>query len=226
MEIPPRRHPRPRAGATAVALVAASAARRAALAEQTVKAFSRGAVEVSLRPALAAIDPALSVDADIIVADLETRSQTAALLPWMAQRRGSVAVVALIDDPDPRWARSALQAGINAIISREATEEELHLALAAADAGLVLLHPASVRIMLTKLLEPPPLDYQYEQLTAREREVLRLLSDGLGNKEIAARLEISEHTAKFHISSILGKLGAATRTEAVTQGIKRGLIAI
>jgi len=65
-----------------------------------------------------------------------------------------------------------------------------------------------------------------EELTARERQVLRLLGDGLGNKEIAARLAISEHTAKFHISSILGKLSAASRTEAVSQGIRRGLIPI
>ncbi len=65
-----------------------------------------------------------------------------------------------------------------------------------------------------------------DELTAREREVLRLLGDGLGNKEIAARLAISEHTAKFHISSILGKLSVASRTEAVSQGIKMGLIPI
>jgi DNA-binding NarL/FixJ family response regulator len=65
-----------------------------------------------------------------------------------------------------------------------------------------------------------------EQLTAREREVLAFMSDGLGNKEIAARLGISEHTVKFHTSSILGKLSVASRTEAVTQGIRRGLIAL
>jgi DNA-binding NarL/FixJ family response regulator len=56
--------------------------------------------------------------------------------------------------------------------------------------------------------------------------VLRLISEGLGNKEIAARLEISEHTAKFHISSILGKLGVSSRTEAVSNGIRKGLIPI
>ena len=65
-----------------------------------------------------------------------------------------------------------------------------------------------------------------EDLTARESEVLRLVSMGLGNKEIAARLAISEHTAKFHISSILGKLHAASRTEAVSLGIRKGLIPI
>jgi DNA-binding NarL/FixJ family response regulator len=63
-----------------------------------------------------------------------------------------------------------------------------------------------------------------EPLTTREREVLRLLAAGLGNKEIAAKLSISEHTAKFHVASILGKLGAASRTEAVALGMRHGLI--
>jgi DNA-binding NarL/FixJ family response regulator len=63
-----------------------------------------------------------------------------------------------------------------------------------------------------------------EELTPREVEVLRLLADGLGNKEVALRLGISDHTVQFHISSILAKLGAGSRTEAVTLGIRRGLI--
>jgi DNA-binding NarL/FixJ family response regulator len=65
-----------------------------------------------------------------------------------------------------------------------------------------------------------------EHLTARETVVLRLMALGLGNKEIASRLDISEHTAKFHVSSILAKLGASSRTEAVTIGMTRGLVAI
>jgi DNA-binding NarL/FixJ family response regulator len=65
-----------------------------------------------------------------------------------------------------------------------------------------------------------------EEITSRETDVLRMLAGGLVNKDIAARLGISEHTVKFHISSILDKLGASTRTEAVTLGIRRGLIPI
>ena len=71
----------------------------------------------------------------------------------------------------------------------------------------------------TEQMEP-----MLEELTRREMEVLRMVADGLSNREIAARLSVSEHTIKFHISSVLGKLGASSRTEAVTQGIKRGLI--
>ena len=63
-----------------------------------------------------------------------------------------------------------------------------------------------------------------EPLTARERDVLEMLAQGRGNREIAAQLRISEHTVKFHVASILGKLGAATRTEAVSIALRRGLI--
>jgi DNA-binding NarL/FixJ family response regulator len=72
-----------------------------------------------------------------------------------------------------------------------------------------------------RLVEEP-----VEHLTARETVVLRLMALGHGNKEIASRLGISEHTAKFHVSSVLAKLGAVSRTEAVTMGIMRGLVAI
>ncbi len=63
-----------------------------------------------------------------------------------------------------------------------------------------------------------------EALTVREREVLELLSEGLPNKTIASRLGVSEHTVKFHLSSIFGKLGVSTRTEAVRRAVRAGLI--
>jgi DNA-binding NarL/FixJ family response regulator len=65
-----------------------------------------------------------------------------------------------------------------------------------------------------------------EPLTTREREVLRLLASGLTNKEIAQRLGVTDHTIKFHVNGILGKLGAATRTEAVVEAARRGIIAV
>ena len=66
----------------------------------------------------------------------------------------------------------------------------------------------------------------HEPLTPREREVLELLAHGLSNRQIAERLGISEHTAKFHVAAISGKLGAASRTEAVSRGVRRGLITL
>lgn len=70
--------------------------------------------------------------------------------------------------------------------------------------------------------EDPPL----ETLTAREHDVLALVADGLSNRDIAGRLGISEHTVKFHLASIFGKLGVSTRTEAVQRGLRLGVIDI
>ena len=100
------------------------------------------------------------------------------------------------------------------------------MAIHSARDGLVLLDP-EVAHELGRVSRPPndeSLIETVEELTPREVEVLRLLADGLGNKEVALRLGISDHTVKFHISSILAKLGAGSRTEAVTLGIRRGLI--
>ena len=69
-------------------------------------------------------------------------------------------------------------------------------------------------------------DELYEALTPREKDVLALLADGHRNRDIAERLGISEHTVKFHLAAIFGKLGASTRTEAVRKGMKLGLIEI
>jgi DNA-binding NarL/FixJ family response regulator len=87
------------------------------------------------------------------------------------------------------------------------------------------MHPAKVDAMFPAV-EPAsrPFAELTEPLTPRESEVLQMLASGLGNKEIAARLAISEHTVKFHVAAILGKLGAASRTQAVSLGIRRGLV--
>jgi DNA-binding NarL/FixJ family response regulator len=182
--------------------------------------------------------------ADVLVADLDTPSSTAAMLAFLQEAPVSAGTVALIEDPDPAWVRSALWASIHAIISRDANTEDMQMALQAAEAGFVLLHPTSVHGLLQdnatdemrevndedmgheNLPHEDIVEDLIEDLTARESEVLRLVSMGLGNKEIAARLAISEHTAKFHISSILGKLHAGSRTEAVSLGIRKGLIPI
>ena len=133
----------------------------------------------------------------------------------------------LVDDPSPLWVRNAISSGVSAVLHRDITKEELCLAFQAAESGLVLLHPsATPGIFPSDFKRVQNLDEPIEQLTGREHEVLRLISDGLGNREIAQKLKISGHTAKFHVSSILGKLGAASRAEAVSQGIRRGLIAI
>jgi len=92
-------------------------------------------------------------------------------------------------------------------------------------AGFVLLDP-ELGLELAEKIRAPEQFNRTEELTAREMEVLRLLGEGYANREMAERLGISEHTVKFHISSILGKLGAESRTEAVSLGIRMGMIVV
>ena len=135
------------------------------------------------------------------------------------------AVIVLSEQSRADWISKALRAGVRAVLPREVSSEQLRAALEAAAAGLVVVHPSEVNAVLPA---PPavssPARELPEPLTPREREVLQMISAGLGNKEIAGRLAISEHTVKFHVASILGKLGASTRTEAVSIGIRHGLV--
>jgi two-component system, NarL family, response regulator YdfI len=130
----------------------------------------------------------------------------------------------LIDEPAPPWTAQALRSGVRAILPREASTDEIITAVQAAYAGLVLLDPEITLELAQQVRAPTARPAPLDDLTAREIEVLRMLAEGLGNHRIAERLGISDHTVKFHISSILDKLGASTRTEAVTLGIRMGLI--
>ena len=141
-----------------------------------------------------------------------------------------VPIILLVDNPARRMSQG-LPAGVRAVLPRNVTPTEIVAAIEAVAAGLYVFHPSDVDSIPN--LRPAPGEPApelgeplLEPLTPREIEVLQLLSAGLGNKEIAAHLNISEHTAKFHVASIMGKLGAATRTEAVTLGIRHGLVMI
>jgi len=124
-------------------------------------------------------------------------------------------VVALL--ADEAMMRPALAAGARGAVLRNATADRVIAAVVAVSHGLTVVDgPFSAAASEST--------FDLEDLTAREAEVLALLADGLSNKRIAARLEISEHTAKFHIGSILTKLDASTRTEAVVRAARRGLL--
>ncbi|MCS6843258.1 MAG: response regulator transcription factor [Caldilineales bacterium] len=141
-------------------------------------------------------------------------------------------VVALVPD-DEQSAAAALRAGCRGLLLRSADLETLTAALVAAACGLLVVDPA-----LAALLAPQPLAAALpispptgtavlpEALTARELEVLALLAEGLPNKAIARRLGISEHTVKFHVNAIMGKLSAQSRTDAVVRATRLGLIAL
>ena len=134
------------------------------------------------------------------------------------------AAVVLSDDPSQpaQLARAGLRGW--ACLARDVDADQLDLAVRSAEAGLVVmdlpLAASSLAVMAT-IATPIPLT---EPLTPRELQVLQLVAQGLPNKGIARRLGISENTAKFHVASLCGKLGASSRTEAVTIAARRGLI--
>ncbi len=138
-----------------------------------------------------------------------------------------VAIVLLGDTYRGDWITEALRLGVRAVLPRRATAEEILQAVLAAAAGLVVLHPDAIDLLLpvlSSVTQPVDEASPVQALTPREIEVLGMLAEGLGNKAIARRLNISEHTVKFHASSIFTKLNARSRTEAVTLGARQGLI--
>ena len=149
---------------------------------------------------------------------------------WVA---AGVPIILLVENSARRISQ-ALPPGVRAILPRNVTPAEIAGAIEGVSAGLYVFHPSDVdSISMLRPREAPVAEVApelaeplVEPLTPREIEVLQLLSEGLGNKEIASRLNISEHTAKFHVASIMGKLGAMSRTEAVTLGIRHGLVMI
>ena len=136
-------------------------------------------------------------------------------------------LVVVMADPSPEWAAGALRAGASAVLPHDAAPAEAHAAIEAAATGLL----AVPRELAGALLGPvravaavAPRAGTGAHLTSREREVLAFLAEGLGNKVIAARLGLSEHTVKTHVTAILAKLDADTRAEAVAAGVRAGLI--
>jgi two-component system, NarL family, response regulator YdfI len=211
-------------GAIRVAVAASSAVRRSGF-----EAIVRD--ETSLRlsgsaPSLFGLQTRFQeLNPDVVVADLgDSDPQFPSTVASLGQK--GISLVALIDNPNPSWTARSLRAGLRAILPRDSSSQDILTAIYAANRGLVLLDPEVAESFGTvpRPGNPQTTSGVPEQLTPREVEVLRLLAEGLGNKEISSRLGVSEHTAKFHISSILAKLGATSRTEAVTMGIRMGLV--
>lgn len=133
-----------------------------------------------------------------------------------------VPVLALAQDAEGAAVAWAL--GCRGVLTREMDEERLVAGVRAVAAGLVVVAPA----LAGALVERPPAEESAAdiELTPRESEVLRLLTEGLTNKAIAHRLSISDHTVKFHVNAILGKLNAQSRTDAVVRATRLGLISL
>lgn len=132
-------------------------------------------------------------------------------------------VVVLTNDSHPAWELDALRHGVHAVLPRDASQAQIVAAVEAAANGFAVLDPRDLDALLSSAAPAQYAD-QTSTLTAREVEVLRMMAEGAANKIIAWKLGISEHTVKFHVASILAKLGASSRTEAVTIGIRKGLV--
>jgi NarL family two-component system response regulator LiaR len=171
-----------------------------------------------------AIRQALAVRPDIVFLDLEMPGMDGVeTLERLRETLPDIRAIALTAfDTDDRIL-GAVRAGVQGYLLKGAPREELFNAVRVVHAGGSLLEP----IVASRLLRHISHDADSvttEALTPREVEVLRLLAQGLPNKDIAERLVVSERTAKFHVSSILNKLGANNRTEAVAIAAQQGLI--
>ena len=170
---------------------------------------------------LAGVDPEPDLlGADVVLlADEELLEEAALALA----EGGTQALLVLTDDEGAVRRLRALPVRGWGVVPPDAPPEELGAAVAAVARGLIVLPgPLTERL----LGSPAVVEEPSEPLTAREREVLGLLGRGLPNKLIARELSISEHTVKFHVSSLYAKLGVANRAEAVSQGARRGLISL
>jgi DNA-binding NarL/FixJ family response regulator len=134
-------------------------------------------------------------------------------------------VLLLLEQATQNKVNRAIQLGIRGVLPADVAAVQLISAVVAVAKGLVVLPPGELALAAasTRTRNGGAAEL-FEPLTPREKEVLQMLASGLGNKQIAAYLKISEHTAKFHVASILSKLGACSRTEAVSMGLRRGLI--
>jgi DNA-binding NarL/FixJ family response regulator len=132
-------------------------------------------------------------------------------------------VVLLTNERHPVWTQEAMRLGVRALLSRDASAAEILASVEAAASGMALVDPSELETLLASNTVAPVLS-ETHTLTARELDVLRMMAEGAANKAIAWKLGISDHTVKFHVASILGKLNAGTRTEAVTIGVRKGLI--
>ncbi|MGA7632058.1 MAG: response regulator transcription factor [Terriglobales bacterium] len=208
-------------GAIRVAVAATSAVRRAGL-ESIIRSHPEFQLAGSFGAVASLVSFARNAELDVMVIDSNSIGD---LLP---EQPSDTEIVLLTDVSDARSISRLLRSGVRAILSAESDPEDVLSAIYAAYDGLVLLSTPAAE-SLAAVYGEHSLETETElseEITSRETDVLKMLAEGLVNKDIAARLGISEHTVKFHISSILDKLGASTRTEAVTLGIRRGLIPI
>jgi len=193
-------------------------------------ALSRDSDRLILSPVETNLEISARVtQADVVVVDVTAGAKALAEVRDLKFDRPVLALVA------PGQERDAIEAGARGVLRRDSRPRAIAAAIEALHQGLAVFDARFAGTELrakqqVPLQSPAPSTLVQrradEVLTPREGEVLTLLAEGLSNKEIAAKLEISEHTAKFHVNSILQKMGAQKRVEAVVRAAKMGIIEI
>lgn len=161
------------------------------------------------------LDVILAASSDISLGTLRSN---------LEQSDSPPALLILSDEPQVARGLPSLPVRAWGLLSPDVGEEELLAAVFAVHEGLLAAAPALIQPLLGPATELRETEELTEDLTERESEVLQLLAQGMANKQIALRLNISEHTVKFHVSAIYAKLGVTNRTEAVRRGARLGLI--
>jgi DNA-binding NarL/FixJ family response regulator len=175
----------------------------------------------SLLAQVGSIDVVESDGAEVALWDAgNDASKTLAKLAEL--RTMAMPVVAVVGDP--AHTAPAIAAGARGVVLRDQVGPGIHAALAAVRSGLTVMDTQLATSLVPSQPTYQPSTKGRGELTERERQVVQLLSEGLSNKLIADRLGISDHTAKFHVNGVMMKLGASTRTEAVVEAMRRGLI--
>jgi DNA-binding NarL/FixJ family response regulator len=188
-------------------------------------AVTRAGLESLLREDFRVAITSSESQADVVLLEMANAER---ISPAVNANRLRSAPIVLIADPLTRSElRHALHSGVRSVLPRNANATEILAAIEGAAAGMTVLTSEDMDLLLPASAESTDDHLVHgEPLSVREMEVLAMMAEGMANKEIAAQLNISEHTVKFHVSSILGKLGAGNRGEAVARGVRDGLIMI
>ena len=169
-----------------------------------------------------AVELCAQLQPDVVLMDLKMPHMDGATATRLiTERFPNIRVIALTSFQEEGLVQSALQAGAISFLLKNVSAEELGAAIRSAYAGRPTLAPEAAQELVRSATKGPLLG---SDLTAREREVLHLMARGLSNKEIAEALVVSQSTAKFHVSRILSKLGASSRTEAAALAVQHHLV--
>jgi len=200
----------------ATVLVLADDELRAARIESMLRSDGRWRVKVGR---LADFMARIARDAPDAVVLAATPERAARVVDRLVAR--SLPVMLLASGPEGRGSSRGRAASLRAVLRNDVTAEEVRAALAAVLAGLVVREPETAASTSTRASSR-----RGATLTARELEILEMMAEGVDNRRIAFRLQISRNTVKFHVASILDKLHASSRTEAVTVAIREGRISV